>query len=191
MTEIVVEILCNGRIRKVEDVLIEAHSSVSLIRLESLNIIVDTSTREYRGKILAALDHLGIGCDEVDIVVNTHLHHDHIANNDLFPNATLIAHVSEGPSKKYRTVGGDHELGRGVRLIHTPGHTPGSSSVFVESPVRYVIAGDALPTHENYLKWVPPRLNYDPDLALASMNEIVAFADIVVPGHGAPFKIDR
>jgi len=191
MTEIVVEVLCDGRIRKVEDVLIEAHSSVSLIRLESSNIIVDTSTREYRGKILAALDRLGIGCDEVDIVVNTHLHHDHIANNDLFQNATFIAHVSEGPSKEYRTVGRDLELGRGVRLVHTPGHTPGSLSVFVESCLRYVIAGDALPTHENYLRWVPPGLNYDPDVALASMNEIVTFADIVVPGHGPPFKIDR
>ena len=76
-------------------------------------------------------------------------------------------------------------------MVHTPGHTPGSISVFVEAGLRYAIAGDALPTHENYLNWVPPGLNCDPDLALASMKEIVAFADIVVPGHGAPFRIDR
>jgi len=53
----------------------------------------------------------------------------------------------------------------------------------------YIIAGDALPTQNNYFKWVPPGINYDPHIALASMERIVALADIVIPGHDQPLEI--
>jgi len=191
MSNNIVEVLCNGSIRKEGGMVLEAHSSSSLIRSDTWNIVVDTSSLEYRDKMLVALDRIGLDPGDVDIVVNTHLHRDHCSNNDLFPNVILMAHAEEGPGSGYRKIEKDLEICPGVHLVHTPGHTPGSISVFVEAGLRYVIAGDALPTHENYLNWVPPGLNCDPDLALASMKEIVAFADIVVPGHGAPFRIDR
>ena len=191
MSSNVVEVLCSGSIRKEAGVVLEAHSSSSLIRCNTWNIIVDTSSFEYRDALLAALSRIGLDPREVDIVVNTHLHHDHCSNNDLFPNAVLMVHAEERPGSGYRKVDGNTEICPGVRLVHTPGHTPGSMSVFVEAGLRYAIAGDALPTNENYLRWVPPGLNVDPDLALASMKEIVAFADVVVPGHGTPFRIDR
>jgi N-acyl homoserine lactone hydrolase len=191
MSSNVVEVLCSGSIRKEGDVVLEAHSSSSLIRSDTWNIVVDTSSLEYRDRVLAALGRMGLDPADVDIVVNTHLHHDHCSNNDLFRNAALMAHSREGPGSGYRKIENDLEVCPGVYLVHTPGHTPGSISVFVETGLRYVIAGDALPTRDNYLKWVPPGLNYDPDLALASMKEIVAFADVIVPGHGGPFRIDR
>jgi N-acyl homoserine lactone hydrolase len=191
MSSNVVEVLCSGSIRKEGDVVLEAHSSSSLIRSDTWNIVVDTSSLEYRDKMLASLGRIGLDPADVDIVVNTHLHHDHCSNNDLFRNAALMAHSREGAGSGYRKIENDLEVCPGVYLVHTPGHTPGSISVFVETGLRYVIAGDALPIHDNYLKWVPPGLNYDPDLALASMKEIVAFADVIVPGHGGPFRIDR
>lgn len=187
----VVEVLCNGSIRRESGVVLEAHSSSTLILSRGWNIVVDTSTLEHRDAIVHGLRRLEIDPRDIDIVFNTHLHQDHCRNNDLFPNATLMAHAAERPGREYRKVESNLEASPGVRLVHTPGHTPGSMSVFVEGGLRYVIAGDALPTHDNYLKWVPPGLNYDPDLALSSMKEIVAFADVVVPGHGPPFRIDR
>jgi glyoxylase-like metal-dependent hydrolase (beta-lactamase superfamily II) len=42
---------------------------------------------------------------------------------------------------------------------------------------------------DNYLKWVPPGINIDPELALNSMRKIVDWADVVVPGHDKPFRI--
>ncbi|MDD1768183.1 MAG: MBL fold metallo-hydrolase [Methanomassiliicoccales archaeon] len=187
----IVEVLCNGSIRKEGGIVLEAHSSSSLIRSLNWNIVIDTSTLEHRDALLAALKRFDLDPSDVDIVVNTHLHHDHCSNNDLFPNATMIVHSAERPGSGYRKVDRNLNVSPGVRLVHTPGHTPGSMSVFVEAGLRYVIAGDALPTYENYLKWVPPGLNFDPDIALSSMKEIVAFADVVVPGHGVPFRIDR
>jgi len=83
------------------------------------------------------------------------------------------------------------ELRPGVTIVPTPGHTKGSVSLFVVSDRRYAIVGDAMPTQDNYLKWVPPGLNYDPEEALRSMRRIVDFAETVIPGHSAPFDIKR
>ncbi|WP_292478452.1 hypothetical protein [Methanothrix sp.] len=49
-----------------------------------------------------------------------------------------------------------------------------------------VIAGDALPTLGNF-KEDPPALHYDRLLAVASMDKIIAIADMVIPGHDRPF----
>ncbi len=186
-----IELLCAGRIRKEGGMVLEAHSSSTLILSDGLNIVVDTGSRELRGAIVDSLGRIGIEPEEVGIVVNTHLHHDHCANNDLFREAELMAHAAEGPGRGYRRVEEGTEISPGVRIVHTPGHSRGSISVFVEAELRYAVCGDALPTRDNYLKWVPPGLNYDSSLALESMKRIVEFADFVVPGHDAPFRIDR
>jgi hypothetical protein len=54
-----------------------------------------------------------------------------------------------------------------------------------------VIAGDALPTLGNFLKTVPPALHVDRDLAIASMQRIMALAEFVVPGHDFAFSIRK
>ena len=129
--------------------------------------------------------------DQVDIVVNTHLHTDHCANNDLFRYAVQMVHGKELPDSRFVAVAADHELFPGIVLVHTPGHTPGTMSVFVEAERKYAIVGDAIPTFENVRRWVPPGIVSDGDAALRSMRMIVAFADVVVPGHDTPFEVDR
>ena len=93
----------------------------------------------------------------------------------------------EEVSFKHETVTEDIEIAEGVKLVHTPGHTPDSMSVFVKADRNYAVAGDAVPLEDNIRKKVPPRLNYDPDLAMQSIKSIVRFADVIVPGHGFPF----
>lgn len=100
------------------------------------------------------------------------------------------ATVGEPFDKRYEIVSSDIEVHPDIRLIHTPGHTKGSMSVIVDAEnARYAITGDAIPTKANYDQWVPPGINYDPELALRSMSAIVKMADIIVPGHGAPFEV--
>jgi N-acyl homoserine lactone hydrolase len=177
-------VLCNGFIRRDGKVVLEAHSSSTLVRSKSQMIVIDTSSSEYRPRIVERLRETGIDPDDVEIVINTHNHIDHKANNDLFPKARLIS----GPLGKGQD---PTELLSGILLVGTPGHTPESISVFVEAEKRYAIVGDAIPTQSNFLKWVVPSANYDPDLALRSMERIAAFAEIIVPGHDAPFRADR
>jgi glyoxylase-like metal-dependent hydrolase (beta-lactamase superfamily II) len=45
------------------------------------------------------------------------------------------------PSDRRRLVRGDEEIAQGVRLLATPGHTPGHQSVLVEGGDRRVVLG--------------------------------------------------
>ncbi|GAB3448348.1 MBL fold metallo-hydrolase [Phycicoccus ginsengisoli] len=97
----------------------------------------------------------------IDIVVNTHLHYDHCGGNHLFTGRPIrvqrreldearsrddytIREWVDAPGVEYAPVDGEVELLPGVRLVPTPGHTPGSQVVVVETgddgPV--IIAGD-------------------------------------------------
>jgi glyoxylase-like metal-dependent hydrolase (beta-lactamase superfamily II) len=179
-----VSVLCNGFIRREGKVVLEAHSSSTLVRKDGHIIVIDTSSSEYRERIEERLREFDIDPNDVEVVISTHNHIDHRANNDLFPKARLIS----GPLGK----GEDPmRLFPGIQIVRTPGHTPESISVFVEAEKRYAIVGDAIPTHSNFLKWVVPNVNYDPDLALKSMERIAAFAEVIIPGHDGPFRTDR
>ena len=99
--------------------------------------------------------------DSIDIVVNTHLHFDHCGGNHLFAGKPTYVQRREledargrgdytirewvdAPGVQYVPVDGETELLTGVRLLPTPGHTPGSQVVVVETGGRpAVIGGDA------------------------------------------------
>jgi N-acyl homoserine lactone hydrolase len=181
-----VDVLCEGMIRRDGKVVLEAHSSSTLVRTDRHILVVDTSSTSNRSKLISALERLKVPPEDVDTVVITHDHHDHCENNDLFPKAKVIMFSSEPEHE-----GEETPIDPSARLVRTPGHTPGSVSLFVEAERRYAIVGDALPIKDNFLKWVPPGVNYDPEKALRSMKRIVDWADVVVPGHDAPFEIPR
>jgi glyoxylase-like metal-dependent hydrolase (beta-lactamase superfamily II) len=172
--------------------IMDARSSVTLIKGEDTNIIVDTSIPTDKNEILAGLVKHGLAPVDIDLVINTHLHLDHCGNNDLFPKARFIAHLKEAPLATKRTViiNGDYELNKSIKIIETPGHTYGSISVLVSDQRNFVIAGDALPLKDNYLNWVPPGINIGVGIALKSMRRIVELADVVVPGHDKIFDLD-
>src|SRR3989440_12466020 len=93
---------------------------------------------------------------EVDLVVHTHLHVDHVGWDGTFPNARYVVptddwsyFMSEESLQQRPHLGdrveplddaglvvlvdGELEVASGVRLVPTPGHTPGHASVFIES----------------------------------------------------------
>ena len=96
----------------------------------------------------------------IDVVINTHLHFDHCGGNHLFAgrptyvqrrelddalslNDYTIRDWVDAPGVEYVPVDGELELLPGVRLVPTPGHTPGSQVVVVQTGGRpVVIAGD-------------------------------------------------
>jgi N-acyl homoserine lactone hydrolase len=96
----------------------------------------------------------------VDVVVNTHLHYDHCGGNHLFAGKPTYVQRREladalgqddytirewvqAPGVQYVPVDGELEVLPGVRLVPTPGHTPGSQVVVVQTDGgRVVIAGD-------------------------------------------------
>jgi glyoxylase-like metal-dependent hydrolase (beta-lactamase superfamily II) len=77
------------------------------------------------------------------------------------------------------------------RIIHVPGHTPGSVAVHVPA-VNALFVGDAMTTGDVLTGEIGPRpapFTLDPEAALASLAKLEAIpAAWVLPGHGAPWS---
>lgn len=146
--------------------------------------------------ILHRLAAVGVGPEQIDFVVNTHLHFDHAGCNEFFPSATFIvqkdhylyarsmpgefpARYYHLPHIRYDLIEGEMTLIPGVELIRCPGHVPGLMAVllrFEKSP-PIVIAGDAISIRDCLTtnNW---KACWDPFLAASSAKRLVSIANI-------------
>ncbi len=154
---------------------------------------MDPSTKYMRPAVKTSFKQIGVFPKDVDTVILTHSHYDHIENLDLYQKARVYIHSGADVEVPGAIIveGEEKRICDGVRMVHTPGHCPEHCSVFVEGDRRYVVAGDAIPLEDNFRRMIPPRLNTDPDLALQSIKNIAQYAQVVIPGHGFPFMTDR
>jgi len=156
---------------------LDARSSITLVISGSKKIIIDTGMVGEAELLIEALALNELTPDDIDIVINTHSHPDHNGNNSLFNNAEFL-------TPKEADV-----IAPNVIAMVTPGHTIDSISVKIDAEDVLIVAGDALPTLNNFLKNVPPAIHINRDQAISSMNRITSIAGIVVPGHDYPFSV--
>ncbi len=201
-------VLCPGFLRRAPNgAILEARSTVTLVCTGRMNIVIDTGLPGDGDHILTSLEKTGLKPDDVDVVVNTHDHRDHIGENRIFTKARIICgyrgleemagRIQMAPGSVIQPSGHRVELDTNVHVIHTPGHTrdsisvviKGANSDFAGPTETLVAAGDALPTEANYLKGVPPAISYDTNVSLQSMATITDLADWVIPGHDKPFRV--
>jgi len=188
------DVLAIGNLKRSEDgSVLEANSTSTLIKADGRLIVVDTSTAKMRPAIKVSFKQIGVFMKDVDTVILTHMHYDHTGNMDLYPNAKVYVHSGgEDIPSGYNVVDNDMEIAKDVRLVHTPGHTMDSMSVFVHGDeMKYVIAGDAIPLKDNCTKMLPPAVNISEELSIKSIKTITNFADVIIPGHGQPFMTGR
>lgn len=116
---------------------------------------------EYAPYVVDELERMGVEPKDVDTIILTHLHWDHSWNLEKFPNARIyvqkeemrhavtpnpheraaygLTQNAEGCPNWFGCIGriesleGDYELTEGIWLVTTPGHTPGSQSVLVNT----------------------------------------------------------
>ncbi len=182
-------VLCEGYIVRDDTArIVDASSTVTLVTSGRLLVVVDTGSYARIDEVTAALARVDISPEEVDVIVNTHLHMDHCGGNEEFSNARRYAHRLENAPNGTIDAEEGTEICGGVSIIETPGHTKGSISVLVRSDRDYVICGDALPTRSNYESTTPPAIHIDHRLAVSSMERVIRLADVLVPGHGPPFE---
>lgn len=160
-------------------------------------ILVDTGGPWTREALLGALAGQGVGPGDVTLVVGTHGHSDHIGNLGLFPGAALlVSHDFCLPGGLYLPHGlGEGrplQLGPGLEVWATPGHGGQRDvSVVVAGTAlgTVVVAGDVFERSGDEGSW--QALSEDPVAQERSRRRVLVTADVVVPGHGAPFRVVR
>lgn len=179
-------------VRTETGIILDARSSVTLIRSESLNILVDTSIVANRSMLLQALQAQSLMPEQINIIVNTHCHRDHVGNNEVFPQAQIYAHQACIQKRNFIKINSfPYSLTREIEIWETPGHSWDSITVLVKLDKVYAITGDAIPLKGNYENWIIPVIHVDAGRALDSMKKIAKIADIIIPGHDSPFLVKK
>jgi N-acyl homoserine lactone hydrolase len=131
----------------------------------------ETTTRDVR----AALAEANVPVDRLAAVINCHLHFDHCGQNSAFAGLPIYAQRAEWDAAQapdytilewvefdgsdYRMLDGGAHLLPSVSILPTPGHTPGSQSLVIDTPEqRVILAGQACFAPD---EWIAESPRYD------------------------------
>jgi glyoxylase-like metal-dependent hydrolase (beta-lactamase superfamily II) len=163
-------------------------SSVVLVRDGDALIVSDPGMVASRSLILDPLAALGVAPEAVTHVFLSHHHPDHTVNIALFPNAEVVDFWARYKDDLWLDHEGDgHQLSPNAQLWLTPGHT--------QEDATLVVRADDAVYALTHLWWMQDRTpEIDPlgdDQAAIEVGRarVLAAADIVIPGHGAAFKV--
>ncbi|MDG4861553.1 MBL fold metallo-hydrolase [Streptomyces sp. T-3] len=116
----------------------------------------DAHYRPVRRPLDAALAAAGVTAADIDVVVNCHLHFDHCGGNPSLAGRPVLVQAKElataragdytidalvdFPGSVYEELDGEAEIWPDIRIVPTPGHTPGHQSLVVGTTL---LAGQA------------------------------------------------
>ncbi len=136
-------------------------------------VLIDTGMEPTGEALTAALSTAGAEWSDVSDVMITHAHPDHIGALDAVrasaPQARVHAHPSEA-------IPGAHGLGEGdcigsLRVIATPGHTPGHISL-IDEREGVLLVGDCLGVVEGALVRAPDMFTANARTAEQSLHRL-------------------
>lgn len=200
-----VKVLVEGKHGPREDGKLGIGSTVTLIKGEE-NILVDVGSFLDRERIIDELKKEGLTPDDINKVILTHLHLDHMVNVDLFNKSKVYCkliggtrypgqfHVlSEGYLKRTELFDGT-KISKDVSILLTPGHSMDMISVVVNTKGgKVVIAGDAISNEglANLEKQPNTLTIVNTEKFNKSRKKILDIADYIIPGHGGMFKVQK
>jgi len=198
----------------------DSRPTSSLIKFRGCTVVIDTEHPKEDGtEYLKAFARTGHSPSSVDFVLFTHLHPDHFGHKELFSHATFVYHrddrfgfyfrndkrivlsasavldLDAGPGAEPVYIAGEPDLrnlGSRLYIRHSPGHTPGSLMIFgTVGTLVHAWVGDVFLNQDYFDEWRPPGSSWDQRLICPHMQYARDNADIIVPGHGEPFRTNR
>lgn len=176
-------------------------------------IVNDTGHVGRKLKLIEALSARGLRPEDIDTVLLTHAHWDHVQNIDVFPDSEILVsgteldyivkphvrdyatsawtHLIFQQSRVRRVQPGD-EIAVGLSILAAPGHSIGSIALAVEG-VRSVgvLTGDAIPNASTALTSRGMNIFHSVDQARETVDRLVSVADVLYPGHDRPFSLEN
>ncbi len=162
----------------------------------------------------SGLSKLGLSFGDIDLIILTHLHHDHVAQASRFPNARFLIQERElefaqNPHPlvasyyykeffdglNFEVISGDTKISEEVSVISTPGHSPGGQSVSIKTAQGIAIISGLCTLRDNFepppsvtLPVITPGIHTNALDAYDSVLRIKEMADIVVPLHDPEYR---
>lgn len=170
-----------------------------LVYDEEALVAVDTGFSDADADlILERIHRIGRAPSDLTVCLITHRHGDHIGGLKKLRTVgdfPVVSHERDAKGIQEATgVRVDRHVAEGdtlpvlgtTRIIHTPGHTAGHISLYIER-VQALIAGDAIVSAGEHLLVSPTYLSEDPDQAAASVRRLIDMnlgIEHVLVGHG-------
>ena len=168
-------------------------------------VVVDPGYQTQGDMLAGALAARGLTPDDVDTVLATHLHSDHISALPQLGDVDLFVHELELETPHGRAGRAARDRARvqllrgdagqvlpGIRWIHTPGHSPGHVAFLVDTDDGLVaIAGDTLgPDPSWFAEMTLPDKHPERAAHLAAFARLRETAPaVVIPGHNPPERL--
>jgi len=157
--------------------------------------------------------------EDIDMVIHTHLHNDHCENDYKCSNAEIYVHEMElqqihdphpldfryledyiedvEDNGQIRSLNVDQEIVPGIKVIHTPAHTPGGMTVLVDTPQGKAAITGFCTIDENFnppkeirameMEVIPPGTHVNTYEAYDILKKVKKMADIIIPLHEPRF----
>ena len=161
--------------------------------------------------VITALGGIGLSCDDIDVVICSHLHADHCGCNTFFKRASFVMHAKEVAAARapdaeaagylasqwekaapIDMLDGERDLfgdGR-IVLIPLPGHTPGTTGALaaLDKSGTFLLASDTVSLRSTLDTGIIPRNTWNAETlekSLAEVRRIEARGATVLCGHDA------
>lgn len=117
----------------------EFGSCVYVIKLQDKNILIDTGSLSNKEELILDLEKLNLKLKDVDILILTHNHYDHVENSHLFTNAKIYSSKKEFQEEEIKEI--EKLKIPEFKIIPTPGHSRGSFCILYQD---ILFSGDTI-----------------------------------------------
>ncbi|MFC1861477.1 N-acyl homoserine lactonase family protein [Chloroflexota bacterium] len=164
------------------------------------------------------LGRFGLKPEDIDIIILTHMHEDHIQAARKYPNARFIVQKAELEMARnphpiqqftylkdpfsdinFEVIKGDQKIVDGISVVLTPGHCIGAQSIVIDTAKGKAVITGFCCIRRNFepppglsTPVIPTGILLDAVKSYDSMLKVKEMADIIVPIHDKEFlEVDR